>query len=257
MIALALGLSSCAPVLSAPPQRSIMVFAAASLVDAFGELGTAFELITPGVTVRFNFAGSQILRTQLESGATADVFASANHTEMDNAVKGGLIADKVAQDFASNTLVVVMPPANPAVITRLADLAKPGLKIVLADASVPAGKYARQIIDAMGKDAAYGAVYRSAVLANVISNETDVRMVVTKVQLGEADAGIVYISDAVAAPTLKKLEIPAPFAATASYPIAPLAKSAEPQLAAAFIQYVLSAKGQATLAKWGFAPAGK
>ena len=108
------------------------------------------------------------------------------------------------------------------------DLAKPGLKVVLADAAVPAGKYARQILDNMSKDPTYGTDFGAKVLANVVSNETDVKQVVAKVQLGEADAGIVYVSDAIAAPDLKTIEIPANLNVVAKYPIAPLLKSANP-----------------------------
>ncbi len=113
---------------------------------------------------------------------------------------------------------------------HLQDLAKPGLKVVLADVSVPAGKYARQILDNMSKDPTYGTDFSTKVLANVVSNETDVKQVVAKVQLGEADAGIVYVSDAIAAPTLKTIEIPANLNVVAKYPIAPLVKSANPDL---------------------------
>ena len=133
-------------------------------------------------------------------------------------------------------------------------MAGSGLKLVLADKTVPAGKYALQILDNMAGDASYGTDFKTRVLANVVSYETDVKQVVAKVQLGEADAGIVYISDSVAAPELKTIEIPANLNVIAKYPIAALANARQPQLAAAFIAYVLSPDGQATLKKWGFTP---
>jgi molybdate transport system substrate-binding protein len=239
---------------SAPAAKTLNVFAAASLTQAFGDIGKAFEAANPGVTVTFNFAGSQTLQTQIQQGAPADVFASASGTNMDALVTGGFVDKAAPQVFLTNILVVILPPANPANVQTLQDLAKPGLKLVLGDATVPAGKYARQILDNMSKDPTYGTDFSTKVLANVVSNETDVKQVVAKVQLGEADAGIVYVSDAIAAPTLKTIEIPADLNVVAKYPIAPLLKSANPDLAAQFVAYVLSADGQATLKKWGFTP---
>jgi molybdate transport system substrate-binding protein len=239
---------------SAPAARTLNVFAAASLTQAFGEMGKAFEAANPGVTVTFNFAGSQTLVTQIQQGAPADVFASASGTNMDALVTGGFVDKSAPQNILTNILVAILPPNNPANVQTLQDLAKPGLKIVLADASVPAGKYARQIFDNISKDPAYNTDFSTKVLANVVSNETDVKQVVSKVMLGEADAGIVYVSDAIAAPTLKTIEIPANLNVVAKYPIAPLIKSANSVLASKFITYVLSADGQATLKKWGFTP---
>ena len=247
--------ATAAPVAtSAPAARTLTVFAAASLTQAFGDIGKAFEAANPGVTVTLNFAGSQALVTQIQQGAPADVFASASGTNMDTLVTGGFVDKAAPQLFLTNILVVILPPSNPANVQTLKDMAKPGLKVILEDPSVPAGKYARQILDNMSKDPTYGTDFGTKVLANVVSNETDVKQVVSKVQLGEADAGIVYISDVVAAPTLKSIEIPANFNVIAKYPIAPLTKSANSDLAAKFITYVLSADGQATLKKWGFTP---
>jgi molybdate transport system substrate-binding protein len=253
-------LAACSPVPSAtpaptaPPARSLTVFAAASLTDAFKEIGTQFEAANPGVTITFNFAGSTALSTQLSQGASADVFASANHTEMDKMTAASLVASGAAQDFLTNLLVVILPPSNPASLQTLQDLAKPGLKLVLGANTLPAGKYALQTLDNMVKDPTFGADFKTKVLANVVSYETDVKQVVAKVQLGEADAGIAYVSDAVAAPTLKTITIPANFNVIAKYPIAALTKAPQPELASAFIAYVLSSDGQAILKKWGFTP---
>ncbi len=215
-----------APSATAAP-RTLTVFAAASLTGAFGEIGKAFEAASPNVTVAFNFAGSQALRTQIEQGASADVFASADHKNMDTIVGENLIAEGKSQDFANNRLVVILPPKNPASIQTLQDLARPGVKLDLADASVPVGNYARQALTAMSKDLSFGADFSTRVLANVVSNETDVKQVVSKVDLGEADAGIVYVTDAQAATDLMTITIPDNVNVIAKYPIAVVAKSAE------------------------------
>ncbi len=231
---------------------TLKVFAAASLTDAFTEIGAAFDAANPGVTTTFNFAGSQALRTQIEEGAPADVFASASGKEMDTLVTGSFVTKDVPQVFLTNKLVVILPSNNPTALKKLEDLATPGIKIVFAAEEVPVGKYARQALDLM--DASFGAGYKDKVLANIVSNENNVRQVVAKVQLGEADAGIVYASDVIAAPELKSIEIPTDLNIIARYPIAPLVKSKNGDLAAKFIEYVLSAEGQALLAKWGFTP---
>ena len=228
------------------------VFAAASLTDAFTEIGADFEAAHPGVTVTFNFAGSPALRTQIEEGAPADVFASANTKEMDTLVSGGLVDSAEPQLFLTNQLVVILPADNPARVNSLEALATPGLKLVLAAEEVPVGKYARQSLELM--NGLYGADFKARVLANVVSNEDNVKQVVAKVQLGEADAGIAYSSDAVAAPELVQIQIPAELNVIAKYPIAALLAAPESDLADEFVAYVLSADGQATLAKWGFHP---
>jgi molybdate transport system substrate-binding protein len=232
--------------------KTLTVFGAASLTNAFEEIGKAFEAANPGVTVEFNFAGSQTLRTQIEQGAHADVFASANSKEMDALVAGDFVLADSAKIFLTNQLVVIMPADNPAGLTALADLTRPGLKIVLAAREVPVGNYALQVLDKL--DAALGTGFKEKVLANVVSYENDVKQVVAKVQLGEADAGMVYSSDAVAAPELQKIDIPVENNVVAQYPLAVLTHSRNPELAQAFIAYVLSADGQAVLQKWGFLP---
>ncbi len=250
-------LAACAqasPKLTQSTPRTLTVFAAASLSNAFTEIGKNFEAAHPGVKVSFNFAGSQTLSEQIVQGAPVDVFASANHAEMDKLVTDGLVSQDSPKDFLTNQLVVILPPQNPAAVHALADLARRGLKLVLADTTVPAGKYARQILNNLSQDPVYGKDFSERVLANVVSNETDVEVVVTKVQLGEADAGIVYVSDSVAFPELKTIPIPASVNVIAKYPIAALAKSSQPDLAAAFVAEVLSPQGQAVLKKWGFLP---
>jgi molybdate transport system substrate-binding protein len=231
---------------------TLTVYAAASLTDAFTEIGKAFEASHTGVTVLFNFGGSQNLRTQIEQGALADVFASANTKEMDTLVSQNMVEADAPKVFLTNQLILILPKNNPAGVASLEDLSKPGLKLVLAAEEVPAGRYARQILDNL--NAQFGADYKDKVLANVVSNEDNIRQAVTKVQLGEADASIVYVSDAVAVPELQKLEIPANVNVIAGYPIAPLIRSENSELADEFITYVLSTEGQTTLKKWGFTP---
>jgi molybdate transport system substrate-binding protein len=250
LLTFALLLSGCGASTPAPiSTQTLTVFAAASLTGAFGEIGKSFEAANPGVTVKFNFGGSQTLRTQIEQGAQADVFASANSKEMDALVTGNLVGADTAQIFLTNQLVVIMPAKNPAGLKTLDDLAKPGLKLVLAAKEVPVGNYSLQVLDKLNAEG-----FKDKVLANVASYENDVKQVVAKIQLGEADAGIVYLSDAVAAPELQKINIPAENNVIAKYPMAALSKSENADLAQAFIAYVLSTDGQATLQKWGFLP---
>ena len=253
ILVLGIFLSGCGPAATSTSQaRTLNVFAAASLTDAFTEIGTNFEAANSGVTVTFNFAGSQALQTQIEEGAPADVFASANQTEMNALVTSDHVAEGTPQVFLTNKLVVIMPADNPAGLENLEELANSGVKLVIAAEEVPVGRYARQALEVMNGQ--FGANFSSTVLANVVSNEDNVRQVFTKVQLGESDAGIVYTSDAVAVPELKTIEIPTPLNVVAQYPIAPLTESANSDLSEAFVAYVLSSEGQSILEKWGFAP---
>jgi molybdate transport system substrate-binding protein len=236
---------------------SLVVFTAASLTEAFSELGKAVEAANSGTTITFNFAGSPTLRTQLREGAKADIFAAADEPNMQGAQQDGTIGGD-PRIFVHNKLVAIVAQPKAGDVTRLQDLAKPGLKLVLAQAAVPVGNYARQSFDKMSKDAAFGADFGQKALANVVSEEANVRQVVTKVQLGEADAGIVYSSDVTPTvrPQVKVLEIPDAFNVIARYPIAPVKGAGNPDGAKVFIDYVLSPAGQAVLQKWGFIPVG-
>lgn len=234
---------------------SLTVFAAASLTDAFNDIATAFSAANPGVTPVFNFAGSNQLATQIGEGAPADVLASANRRQMDVAVESGRVAAGAPQVFVTNRLVVVVPADNPAGIEALTDLAAPDTLLVLAAEEVPAGQYALEFLDKAAADTAFAPGFKDAVLANVVSYEENVRAVLNKVALGEADAGIVYASDAVTEPGVAAIDIPDALNVLAEYPIAPLNDSAQPAAAAAFVELVLSAEGQAILAEYGFGPA--
>lgn len=236
------------------PETTLTVFAAASLTDAFEAIAAAYEAAHPGITIQLNLAGSQQLVQQLRLGAPGDVFASANAVRMQAAVEAGRVASEAVQVFAQNQLVVITPADNPARIEQLADLAEPGLRLVLADAAVPAGRYTALFLEKASS--ALGASYEARVRANVASFEQNVRAVLTKVLLGEADAGIVYTSDVAGADAahLGRLAIPEALNVTASYPIAPVLDSAHPEAARAFVAFVRSPDGRQFLARYGFLP---
>jgi molybdate transport system substrate-binding protein len=243
---------------TAPATASTLnVFAAASLQDVFTEMGKNFETANPGVKVALNFAGSQQLAQQIAQGAPADVFASANKTQMTAAIKTGRIVSGTEKVFVRNRLVVIVPVDNPGKVQSLQDLAKPGLKLVLAAKEVPVGQYALDFLTKTLTDTAFGADYRGAVLKNVVSYEDNVRAVLSKVVLGEADAGIVYTTDVTpdAAPKVTRIDIPDALNTVAVYPIAALAESKQADLAGKFVAYVLSDEGQQILASYGFIPA--
>lgn len=247
------------PTQAAASGQSLTVLAAASLTAPFQDLGKEFETAHPGVTVEFSFAGSQALAQQLDQGAPADVFASASASYMTAAVKSNRVDQTTVQTFAYNRLVVIYPVANPAGIKTLQDLAKPGLKLDLEDKTVPAGQYSLTFLDKASKDPSFTTSYEANVLKNVVSYEDNVKSVLTKVSLGEADAGIVYVSDDTGDVTSKlgKLDIPDLLNIVATYPIAPISDSKNPDLAKAFVALVMSADGQAALAKYSFIPAVK
>lgn len=254
LLALALG-SFLSPVSTqAADKKEVTVFAAASLVNAFKEIKKDFEAAHPGVTVTYNFAGSQQLRAQVENGATPDVFASANLDEIKALAAKKFVDEKQSSVFARNKLVVAINAQSEKPVKMLKDLAVPGLKLVLADATVPVGKYTVKFLDAASKDAAFGAGYKDAVLKNVVSYETNVRAVLTKVTLGEADAGIVYSTDAksVEAGKIYSLSLPSALDQIAQYPIAPLLKSPQPELAKELIAFILSPAGKKILSRYGF-----
>jgi molybdate transport system substrate-binding protein len=242
---------------AAAESKTVTILAAASLTESFGELGKLFESKNPGVKAAFSFAGSQQLAQQMDQGAEADVFASANKKYMDAAVTSKRVNKDAAKTFVKNRLVVIFPKDNPGGLKTLQDLAKSGLKLDLADKAVPVGQYALDFLDKAIKDTGFTAQYKDDVLKNVVSYEDNVKAVVTKVSLGEADAGIVYVTDITtdAASKVDKLDIPDALNTIATYPIAPISDSKNPELANAFVALVLSSEGQAVLAKYGFIPA--
>jgi molybdate transport system substrate-binding protein len=218
----------------------VTVFAAASLTETFTTLGRQFESAHPGTTVTFNFGASSSLAENINQGAPADVFASASPKNMQQVVDdGGATGSKT---FANNVMQIAVPPDNPGNVTQLSDLAKPGFKVALCQPQVPCGTVAAQ-------------VFKNAnISVKPVTEGADVKAVLTTVQLGEVDAGVVYKTDVQAAGTkVKGIEIPAGQNASTSYPIAALAKAPNAAGAAAFVDYVLSEDGEKVLAQAGFA----
>jgi molybdate transport system substrate-binding protein len=228
---------------------TLRVSAAASLTEAFGAIGTAFETSHPGTEVEFNFAGSQILRTQIEQGAPVDVFVAADLAQMDPLKKVDLV--RPPRIFAHNELVVVTS-AKSGTVKALGDLVRPGVRLVTAAETVPVGRYTTQILNKMTAGGLWGDDFQSRFVANIVSRETNVRGVLAKVSLGEADAGVVYRTDVAAAKDVAVLEIPARFNVIATYPIAVVARSESAALAAEFVELVLSKAGQLILLQHGF-----
>ncbi len=242
----------------APNEKTeILVFAAASLTQPFAEIGHEFTSRHPDITVRFNFAGSQQLAQQISQGAPCDVFASANARQMDAAVASGRIDPSAVGTFARNRLVVVVPRDDRAKLATLADLAKPSLKIVLAAREVPVGQYSIDMLDKIERSGRLPLGFKARVLANTVSYEQDVKAVLAKVVLGEADAGVVYTSDIAAssADRVTRIDVPDDVNVIAEYPIAALGSGPHTDAAAAFVAHVRSTAGQTILAKYGFAPA--
>ena len=241
-VLLALGLTSASA-------ARITVFAAASLTDAFTEIGKQFDAVSGNATT-FQFAGSQTLRTQLEQGAGADVFASANAAQFEPLVQSGLLGP--ARIFVRNRLVIIAPKSSLAVKT-IADLARPGVRLVLADKNVPVGDYTRQTLELIAKAGTYGPDFASRVLANAVSEEPNVRQVALKIQLGQGDAAIVYASDVTPGlrPDVRLIGLPERYSPLVSYPIGVL-KGGNAAAGQAFVDYVLSPAGQRILKKWGF-----
>lgn len=219
---------------------TITVLAAASLTEAFTTLGKQFETAHPGTKVVFSFGPSSGLATQITAGAPADVFASASQNNMDQVTSAGEASGPTV--FVKNTMEIAVPPNNPANIATVADLAKTGVKVALCQAQVPCGTVAKQVFD------------NAKITVKPVTEEADVKSVLSKVQLGEVDAGVVYVTDVRAAgDKVKGIEIAGDVNASTSYPIAALAKAPNAAGAKAFVAFVLSAAGQAVLMQDGFA----
>jgi len=233
--------TSSAPVASSPAlSGTVNVFAAASLKEAFTKIGTQFEAAHPGTKVVFNFGPSSGLATQINQGAPADVYASASTKTMSQVVDSGQATSP--SDFASNVMEIAVPVKNPAGITALSDLARSGVKVALCQAAVPCGATAAKVFT------------NAKLTVTPVTQEVDVKAVLTKVTLGEVDAGVVYVTDVRAAGAkVKGIEIPADVNASTKYPIATLTKAPNKATAQAFTDYVLSAEGASVLTAAGFA----
>jgi molybdate transport system substrate-binding protein len=233
--------SGCGSSTTAAHSGKIIVFAAASLKKSFTDIGEQFKTDNPGASVEFSFAGSSDLVTQLTQGAPADVFASADTKNMDKAARGGLLAGGPV-NFASNTLTIAVAPGNPKKIASLADLARSGLDVVVCASQVPCGSATQKVEQTTG------------VHLTPASEESSVADVLNKVTTGQADAGLVYVTDAITAGD-KVTAVPFAEAAGAvnTYPIAALKGSKNPDLARKFVEMVTGVAGQEVLSAAGFA----
>ena len=228
----------------------LTIFAAASLTDAFSEIAGAFETAHPGVIVNLHFAGSQQLAQQIYHGAPADIFASANEAQMQVAIASWANRCQSPKKICAQSVGCCFTARKPAELKNLHDLARPELLLVIADEVVPIGYYSKILLERVSQEV--GSSYVNSVLNNVASYEQNVRAVLTKVALGEADAGIVYASDLVGIDTVTPLKIPSHLNAQVSYPIAPLLDSKYPDLSQAFTVFVHSSESRRILAKYGF-----
>jgi len=219
---------------------TVTVFAAASLTESFTTLGKQFEAAHPGTTVKFNFGASSSLAENINQGAPADVFASASAKNMKQVVDAGGASD--SKTFANNVMQIAVPPDNPANVAQVTDLANPKIKVALCQPEVPCGTVAQEVFK------------KADVTVKPVTQGADVKAVLTTVQLGEVDAGMVYKTDVQAAGTkVKGIEIPADQNASTSYPIAALSKAPNAAGASAFVDYVLSPDGEKVLEQAGFA----
>lgn len=229
----------------------VRVFAASSLTDAFTEAATQFESAHPGTGVTLNFGSSSALATQIQEGAPAGVFASANVSQMATLEKDGLVT--APRVFATNSLVVVA--AKDSAVELFRDLARPGLRLVLAGKDVPAGQYARESLGKAATSSGYGEDFAKLALGNLKSDEVNVRAALAKVELGEADAAIVYATDVRGVPGVRVVPIPGEYNVVAEYPVAVLKEAVNAEGAATFVAFLLSDEGQRILARHGFGPA--
>lgn len=218
---------------------TVTVFAAASLQETFSTLAARYEAAHPNSTVKLNFGASSALALQINAGAPADVFASASVKNMTQVASGGSATNPVT--FARNDMEIAVPPGNPAHIAGVRDLAKPGVKVALCQAQVPCGSTAVAVFSHAG------------VSVKPVTLEADVKSTLTKVELNEVDAGVVYRTDVRSAgPKVKGIEIPASLNASTDYPIAALTKAENPDGAKSFIAFVLSQQGTSVLEAAGF-----
>jgi molybdate transport system substrate-binding protein len=233
-------LASSTPIARAAGEQQLTVSGAASLTAVFGAIAPAFTKAHANANVQTNFAGSSTLVQQIREGAPVDVFASADESNMQKLVDAGDVAGAPAI-FATNRLAILVAKGNPKEITGIADLAKPGLIVSLCGPAVPAGKYAREIFAKAG------------VAVPESSQELDVKAVVTRVALGEADAGIVYVTDVLAAgDKVAAVEIPDALNVVARYPVAVLKRAQKPDLARTFVEFLTGSEGQSILKRFGF-----
>ncbi|HXX55928.1 MAG TPA: molybdate ABC transporter substrate-binding protein [Methanoregula sp.] len=246
--------STPAPVFTASP-GNLIVFTAASLTGASPAIGSSFTAAYPGHKIAFNLDGTQALKTQVESGAYADIFISASNSYTNTLKNEGYFINSTVHPLTTNYLIVILPAGNPGNIQSLADLAKPGVKIDMEAKEVPAGTVTIQTIGNLA-NTTYGNEWQTALFKNVVSYETSEPAVATKVSLGEVDAGFVYESTFTAAPknTLMAIAIPKPQNVLQTYTIGVLKESTNQAVATEFEQFMLSPAGQQVLTNYGFRP---
>jgi molybdate transport system substrate-binding protein len=239
----------------ADEENALTVYSGAGLTGAMSEIAAIYENKS-NTTVKFNFDGVPALRAQIEEGAYADVLVSANIKHMKALQLEGFMDNKTVRIFAQNKVAIIVPNDNPANITNFTDLARPGVKILMGTKELPAGDYAQQVLDKLANDSSFGPEYKQAVLANVVSQETTVNRVVSKVSLGEADAGFAFISDVSPqmAGKVTKILIPDRYNVVGDFPVGVLSQSKNPAEAQAFIDEIMSEEGQTILDKYGFIP---
>ena len=237
-------------------ENTITIYAASSLTDAFSEIGKRFEADHPGTEVIFNFAGSQQLAQQLGQGAPADIFVSADQDQMQMVIASDRVKPENVKVLVGNKLAIVLPADNQANIRRLIDLARPGVKIIIADKEVPLGNYTLDFLEKASQDAAFGQEYKQNVLNNVISYEKSALAVYNEILRGEADIGIIYASEVNEQnqEQVLTLPIPEPLNVNVSYYIAPLNNSHNAELSGKFLSYALSMEVQDIMASYGFQP---
>jgi molybdate transport system substrate-binding protein len=261
MAVLAVALTACSASGASPANRELTIYAAASLKAAVEQAEPAYETALPGMTLTISTDSSAALATQIEEGAPADVFLSADTTNPQKLVEAGLV-DGDPVTFAGNELTVIVPIANPAGIRSPMDLAKAGVSVIAAGEQVPITKYATQLVDNLALEAGYppdfGAGYPpdfgAAYAANVVSREDNVKAVVTKIELGEGDAGIVYVTDARASDRVTAIEVPDSANVPATYDGVVVKASKDTAAAHAFLDWFAGPDGQAILGELGFLP---
>jgi molybdate transport system substrate-binding protein len=248
------GPASSVPASAAPAaQVELTIFGAASLKDVLDDARAAYEAAVPGTTIAISTDSSSALETQIEQGASADVFLSADTKSPKKLVDGGL-ADGAAIAFAANTLTVVVPADNPAGIKTPADLARAGIKVIAAGDEVPITTYATQLVENLAREPDYPADFAAAYAANIASKEDNVRAVVAKIELGEGDAGIVYVTDAKASTSVEIINVPEWANVSATYAGVVVKASDDVAAAGAFLDWFAGPDGQTILGGFGFLP---
>jgi molybdate transport system substrate-binding protein len=258
-LGLAMLLSACSGVTAAPSPSpaengSLTVYGAASLMGALARMKTAWEASHAGSTLTISTDSSATLETQIEQGAQADVFLSADTSNPAKLTAKSLV-DGGAVNFAGNVLTLIVPSSNPGHVSTPAGLARSGVKIIAAGDDVPITKYAAMVVQNLAKEAGYPADFEAAYAANVASREDNVKAVVAKVALGEGDAAIVYVTDAKTEPKVTPIDLPKDANVPATYAGVVINASAHPATAHEFLDWVAGPDGQAILASFGFLPA--